>query len=65
MIFVTTSATITSYAILRSLGWHPTNIYVNNVSSADVWMTTATRVSSADTVNGSVSTGYLKDVAAP
>ena len=28
-------------------------------------MTTATRVSSADTVNGSVSTGYLKDVAAP
>ena len=65
MIFVTTSATITSYAILRGLGWHPTNIYVNNGSSADVWMTTATRLSSPDTVNGSVSTGYLKDVAAP
>jgi branched-chain amino acid transport system substrate-binding protein len=65
MIFVTTSATITSYAIIRQLGWKPANIYVNNVSSADVWMTTATRVSSADTVNGSISTGYLKDVAAP
>src|SRR5688500_13950781 len=65
MIFVTTSATIQTYAIIRSLGWKPANIYVNNVSSADVWMTTATRVSSADTVNGSISTGYLKDVAAP
>ena len=65
MIFVTTSATITSYAIIRGLGWKPANIYVNNVSSADVWMTTATRVSSADTVNGSISTGYLKDAAAP
>jgi branched-chain amino acid transport system substrate-binding protein len=65
MIFVTTSATIQTYAIIRQLGWKPANIYVNNVSSADVWMTTATRVSSADTVNGSISTGYLKDVAAP
>jgi branched-chain amino acid transport system substrate-binding protein len=65
MIFVTTSATIQSYAILRALNWKPANIYVNNVSAADVWMTTAARVSSQETVNGSISTGYLKDVSAP
>jgi branched-chain amino acid transport system substrate-binding protein len=65
MIFVTTTATIQSYAVIRGLGWKPENIYVNNVSSADVWMTLATRSSSADTVNGSLSTGYLKDPAAP
>ncbi|MDQ3992636.1 MAG: ABC transporter substrate-binding protein [Actinomycetota bacterium] len=65
MIFVTTSATIQTYAIIRQLNWKPANIYVNNVSAADVWMTTAARVSSPETVNGSISTGYLKDPSAP
>ena len=65
MIFVTTSASIQTYAIIRQLNWKPANIYVNNVSAADVWMTTATRASSPETVNGSISTGYLKDPSAP
>ena len=65
MIFVTTTATIQTYGILRALNWKPANIYVNNVSAADVWMNTATRISSPETVNGSLSTGYIKDPSAP
>lgn len=65
IIFVTPRPTIQTYAIIRALGWTPRQIYVNSVSATDTFMTTAVASSSAATVNGSVSTGYLKDPAAP
>ena len=38
MIFVTTTPTIQTYAIIRALGWKPANIYVNSVSATDTFM---------------------------
>ena len=65
MIFVTPTPTIETYAIIRALNWQPANIYVNSVSATDTFMGAAVRSSSAATVNGSISTAYLKDPASP
>jgi branched-chain amino acid transport system substrate-binding protein len=65
VIFVTPRPTIQTYAIIRALGWKPTQIYVNSVSATDTFMTTAVSASSAATVNGSISAAYLKDPASP
>ena len=65
MIFVTPTPTIQSYAILRGLGWKPSQIYLNSVSATDTFMGLAVRSSNAETVNGSISATYLKDPAAP
>ena len=65
MIFVTPTPTIQSYAIIRALNWQPANIYVNSVSATDTFMGAAVRNSSAATVNGSISSAYLKDPASP
>ena len=63
VLFVTPRPTILTYGIIRALGWKPANIYVNSVSATDTFMTTAVALSSADTVNGSISAAYLKDPA--
>jgi branched-chain amino acid transport system substrate-binding protein len=65
LIFVTPTPTVQSYAILRALNWKPANIYVNSVSATDTFMGLAVRNSSAATVNGSISSQYLKDPASP
>ena len=65
MIFVTPTPTIQSYAIIRALNWKPANIYVNSVSATDTFMGAAVANSSAATVNGSISSQYLKDPASP
>jgi branched-chain amino acid transport system substrate-binding protein len=65
MIFVTPTPTVQTYAIIRALGWKPTNIYVNSVSATDTFMGAAVARSSAATVNGSISAQYLKDPASP
>lgn len=65
MIFATPAKTIQTYATMRALGWKPENIYVNSVSATDTFMSTAVRLAGAATVNGSVSTQYLKDPANP
>ena len=65
VIFVTPRPTIQTYAIIRALGWKPAQIYVNSVSATDTFMTTAVGASSAATVNGSISSAYLKDPASP
>ena len=64
MIFATPAKTIQTYAILSRLNWKP-EIYVNSVSATDTFMTAAVANSSAATVNGSISTSYLKDPASP
>jgi branched-chain amino acid transport system substrate-binding protein len=65
VIFVTPRPTIQTYAIIRSLGWKPDNIYVNSVSATDTFMGGAVQASNAATVNGSISAAYLKDPASP
>ena len=65
MIFVTPTPTVQTYAIIRALNWKPANIYVNSVSATDTFMGAAVLRSSAATVNGSISSQYLKDPASP
>jgi branched-chain amino acid transport system substrate-binding protein len=65
MIFVTPTPTVQTYAIIRALNWKPANIYVNSVSATDTFMGAAVARSSAATVNGSISSQYLKDPASP
>jgi branched-chain amino acid transport system substrate-binding protein len=65
MIFVTPTPTVQTYAIIRALNWKPANIYVNSVSATDAFMGAAVARSSAATVNGSISSQYLKDPASP
>ena len=65
MIFVTPTPTVQTYAIIRALNWKPANIYVNSVSATDTFMGAAVSRSSAATVNGSISSQYLKDPASP
>jgi branched-chain amino acid transport system substrate-binding protein len=64
MIFATPAKTIQTYAILSRLNWKP-EIYVNSVSATDTFMTLAVQNAGAATVNGSISTAYLKDPASP
>ncbi len=65
MIFVTTTKTFQTYGTIRALGWKPPNIYLNSVTATDALMGIAVASSSAATVNGSISTAYLKDPASP
>ena len=65
MIFVTPTPTIKTYATIKAVGWKPDQIYVNSVSATATFMGIAVASSSAATVNGSISTGYLKDPASP
>ena len=65
MIFVTTTKTFQTYGTIRALGWKPANIYLNSVTATDALMGVAVASSSAATVNGSISTAYLKDPASP
>jgi len=65
MIFVTPTPTIKTYATLKGIGWKPNQIYVTSVSATDTFMGIAVKASSPETVNGSISTGYLKDPASP
>ncbi len=65
MIFVTTTKTFQTYGTIRALGWKPPNIYLNSVTATDALMGVAVASSSAATVNGSISTAYLKDPASP
>jgi branched-chain amino acid transport system substrate-binding protein len=62
MIFATPGHTIRTYIALKAIGWKPT-IYLNSVSATDTFMGSAVGLSSAATVNGSVSVQYLKDPA--
>ena len=62
MIFATPSPTIITYATLVRIAWKPT-IYLNSVSATDTIMGIAIASSNAATVNGSISTQYLKDPA--
>ena len=64
MLFATPAKTIQSYAILSRLNWKP-DIYVNSVSATDTFMGLAVANAGAATVNGSISTSYLKDPASP
>ena len=65
MIFVTPTPTIKTYATVKGVGWKPDQIYVNSVSATDTFMGIAVGASNAATVNGSISTSYLKDPASP
>jgi branched-chain amino acid transport system substrate-binding protein len=65
MIFALPTFTIRAYATLKAIGWKPSTIYQNSVSATDAFMGAAVALSSADTVNGSISVQYLKDPANP
>ena len=65
LIFVTPTPTIKTYATIKAVGWKPDQIYVNSVSATDTFMGIAVKSSSPETVNGSISTLYLKDPASP
>ena len=64
-IFGTPTPTITIYATMKALGYKPDKVIVNSVSATDTFMGAAVAKSSADTVNGSLSVGYLLDPANP
>ena len=65
MIFVTPTPTIKVYGTIKAIAWKPDQIYLNSVSATDYFMSIAVASSNAATVNGSISTGYLKDPASP
>ncbi len=65
VIILTPRATIQSYAIARALGWRPTQIYTNQVSGTDTFLTTARASGAGDLVDGTISIQYLKDPASP
>ena len=65
MIFATPTFTIRTYATLKAIGWKPGTIYLNSVSATDTFMGIAVALAGAATVNGSISTQYLKDPANP
>jgi branched-chain amino acid transport system substrate-binding protein len=64
-IFATPTPTIRTYATMKALAFKPDTVYVNSVSATDTFMGAAVQNSSADTVNGSISVGYVKDPANP
>jgi branched-chain amino acid transport system substrate-binding protein len=65
VIVATPGPTIISYATGKALGFNPEQIYVNSVSSAAAFMSTAVASAGAPYVNGSISGGYLKDPSNP
>ena len=65
VLFVTPTPAVQSYAIIKQLGWQPSQIYLNSVAAAQGPMTAAVASAGAATVNGTISAGYLKDAAAP
>jgi branched-chain amino acid transport system substrate-binding protein len=62
-IFGTPTPTIRIYATMKALAFKPANIFLNSVSATDTFMGAAVANSDAATVNGSISTAYIKDPA--
>jgi branched-chain amino acid transport system substrate-binding protein len=60
-IFATPPKTITTYGTMKALRYRPEEVIVNSVSAAEVYMRAALQSADAATVNGSISTGYVKD----
>ena len=65
VIFVTPTPAVQTYAIIKQLGWQPSQIYLNSVAAAQGPMTAAVANAGAATVNGTISAAYLKDPASP
>jgi branched-chain amino acid transport system substrate-binding protein len=65
VIILTPRPTIQSYVIARALGWRPQQIYTNQVSATDTYLTTARAGGAGDLVDGTISIQYLKDPANP
>ena len=64
-IFGTPTPTIRTYATMKALSFKPDKVIVNSVSATDTFMSAAVANAGADTVNGSLSVGYLLDPANP
>jgi branched-chain amino acid transport system substrate-binding protein len=64
MLFSTPRFTIQSYVVLNRLGWKP-QVYLNNVSALDAYLETAKRSGAGDSIEGTVSTAYIKDPGNP
>jgi branched-chain amino acid transport system substrate-binding protein len=65
MIFATPTHTFRTFGALRAINWKPGTTYLNSVSATDTFMTISVASSSPATVNGTISTQYLKDPANP
>ena len=63
-IVVTPTPAVQTYAIIKQLGWQPQQIYLNSVGAAYGAMVAAVANAGAETVNGTISAGYLKDPSA-
>jgi len=64
-IFATPAKTIQTYATMKALRYRPEEVIMNSVSATDTFMKLALANADANTVNGSISTGYLMDPQAP
>jgi branched-chain amino acid transport system substrate-binding protein len=62
MIFATPKFAIQSMVATSQQGWHPT-IYLNNVANAIPYMRAAAKAGGAQSLNGIITTIYLKDPA--
>ena len=65
VIILTPRATIQTYPIMRALGWKPTQIYTNQVSGTDTFLTTSRAAGAGDLVDGTISIQYAKDPGNP
>jgi branched-chain amino acid transport system substrate-binding protein len=61
VLFTTPTPTARAIGTAKAVGWNPKQIVINSVSATDQVMAGAARAAGQDYVNGSVSTGYLKN----
>jgi branched-chain amino acid transport system substrate-binding protein len=61
VLFTTPTPTARAIGTAKAVGWNPKQIVINSVSATDQVMAGAARAAGQDFVNGSVSTGYLKN----
>jgi branched-chain amino acid transport system substrate-binding protein len=65
VLLTTPTPTVRAIATAKALNWKPDQIVINSVSNTDSVMQAAARSAGADFVNGSVSSGYLKNPTNP
>jgi branched-chain amino acid transport system substrate-binding protein len=65
VLLTTPTPTVRAVATAKALNWKPNTLVLNSVSAIDSVMTTAIARAGADFINGTVSTGYLKNNANP
>jgi branched-chain amino acid transport system substrate-binding protein len=65
VLLTTPTPTVRAIATAKALNWKPNQIVINSVAATDSVMSAAVQRAGADFVNGSISTGYLKNPTNP